>query len=274
MNNSTSKSLIVAGVQLPTLGMGKGKLEYYVQNAYQRGVKVMLFGEYVLNHFFKELQSMPKSMVKDQTDKHIATLKSMAQEYDMIFIAPIISIKRNTYYKLIAKITPKSIAYYQQQILISYDHWNEKRFFANPMAKLKDPMNFMVDGFKISVLSGFEIHFDPFWQSIIKRKTDLVLIPTASTFGSHNRWREIIKTKAFLHGCYILRVNRLGEYNQNGDKWQFYGDSMVVNPDGEVEIMLEDTESMIIETIYKEKTIKHRKDWGFEKELRMREKLC
>ncbi|MDQ7046494.1 MAG: carbon-nitrogen hydrolase family protein [Sulfurovum sp.] len=101
----------------------------------------------------------------------------------------------------------------------------------------------------------------------------MVLLPTASTFGSHNRWREIIKTKAFLHGCYILRANRLGEYSDDEVSWKFYGDTMLVSPEGEIEMMLEDKESMLVEVIDKREVLEHRKTWGFERELKLREDL-
>jgi len=267
------KKLTIAAIQLPTLGMQATKLDFYLKNAHKRGVKVVLFGEYVLNHFFKELSEMPIKMVEEQSQKRIELLKKCSLKYDMILIAPIVIIKEEIYIKSIAKITPKSINFYEQQILIPYKHWNEKKFFSNPIKPIETPMLFQVDGFRIMMMGGFELHFDPFWQSVTDKKIDLVLLPTASTFGSHNRWREIIKTKAFLHGCYILRANRLGEFNDNSVKWKFYGDSMLVEPSGEVYMMLEDKESMLIETISKNAINEHRKAWGFEKELKLRENL-
>ncbi len=266
-------SLTISALQLPTLGMQATKLDFYIRTAHNRGVKLILFGEYVLNHFFKELSSMPKKMVKEQTQKHIESLKKSATQYDMVFIVPIILLDEDRYIKSIAKIAPKSISYYEQQILIPYEHWNEKEFFSNKIQPLKSPMIFKLNGFKIMIMGGFELHFDKFWQIVIDKKIDLVLLPTASTFGSHNRWREIIKTKAFLHSCYILRANRLGEFVENGIKWEFYGDSMLVEPSGEIYMMLENRESMLIETIDKENIKEHRRLWGFEKELRVREKL-
>lgn len=266
-----SAQLVVSALQLPTLGMNATRLEFYLKQAQKRDVDVMLLGEYVLNHFFKELATMSKNMVKEQTRKHLELLQKLSQTYDIIFIAPIILSKKEGYYKSIAKVSPKSTRYYEQQILLPYPHWNEKAFFQNPIAPLKAPMSFKLKGFNIMVMAGFELHFDPFWQSVTQKKIDLVLLPTASTFGSHKRWREIIKTKAFLHGCYILRANRLGEYHDNDIKWKFYGDTMLVNPEGEVEMMLEDKESMLIEVIEKSQITEHRKSWGFERELKIRE---
>jgi len=262
--------LIVAALQLPTLGMNATRLEYYLKQAKQRNAEVILLGEYVLNHFFKEFTTMAPNMVKEQSRKHIELLKNLSQKYDIIFVAPIIMTKKDGYHKTIVKITSKHTKYYEQQILLPYAHWNEKKFFSNKIATLKDPMTFNIKGFKVMVMAGFELHFDPFWKRVTEKKVDLVLLPTASTFGSHNRWREIIKTKAFLHGCYILRANRLGEYSDDEVKWKFYGDTMLVSPEGEVEMMLEDKESMLVETIDKKEVLEHRKAWGFERELKLR----
>ena len=268
------KKLTIAALQLPTLGMQATKLDFYLSNAHARGAKVVLFGEYVLNHFFKELPNIPIQMLKEQSDKHIELLKKFAQKYNMTFIAPIVTINnKNKYLKNIVKITATSCSFYKQQILIPYAHWNEKKFFFNKIKPLRSPLTFQVDGFNIMVMGGFELHFDTFWSYVTKKKIDLVLLPTASTFESHNRWREIMKTKAFLHSCYILRANRLGEYSDKEVQWKFYGDSMLVEPSGEVYMMLEDRESMLVETIKKSTIKEHRKTWQFEKELNIRKKL-
>lgn len=265
------KTLVVASLQLQTLGMNGSKLDFYFKNANARGARLIVFGEYVLNHFYKELANMPVFMVREQTNKHLTLLKSFSKQYNMVIIAPIVLHKKNGYVKVIAKITSKQIAYYEQQILISYPHWDEQNFFANNIKPLKSPMIFSVDGFRVMVMAGFELHFPKLWDFVREKRVDLVVLPTSSTFGSHNRWREIIKTQAFLYGCYVLRTNRLGEYSDKDIKWRFYGDSMLVRPDGEVEMMLEDKESMLIEEIDKRLLQEHRKAWQFEKALQLRQ---
>ncbi len=268
-----AKSLTVAALQLPTLGMNATRLEFYLKKATERGARLILLGEYVLNHFFKELATMSKNMVKTQTKKHLEFLRTLSSEYGVVFVAPVVQVKKDGYHKVVAKISPSNIRYYEQQILIPYKHWDEKTFFANPVEKLHEPMTFKLDGFRVMVMGGYEIHFDYFWHYVTKKKVDLVLLPTASTFGSHNRWREIIKTQAFLHGCYVLRANRIGEYIDDSFKWHFYGDTMLVSPEGEVEMVLEDKESMLVEEIEKAAVTQHRKIWAFEKELKERKAL-
>jgi len=105
---TSSKTLTIAALQLPTLGMQATKLDFYLRNAHSRGAKLVLLGEYVLNHFFKELPDIPMKMVKEQSDKHLELLKKFAIKYHMVFIAPIIIIREDKYIKTIVKITEKS----------------------------------------------------------------------------------------------------------------------------------------------------------------------
>lgn len=265
------KQLTVAALQLSTLGMQDNRLDFYFKNAQKRGASIVVIGEYVLNHFFRELEHMPPLMVEEQTAKHLELLQKMSKIYNVMTIAPFVVLKNNKFYKTIARITAEKTIYQDQQILLPYEHWNEQEFFANKITKLKQPMIFTHNSFKIMVLSGYELHFSYFWDIVREKQIDLVILPTASTFESHNRWREIIKTQAFLNGCYILRVNRIGEYADKDTKWRFYGDTMLVNPNGEVEMMVEDKESMLVEDIYKDEVKMHRKIWQFEKAINIRE---
>ncbi|MDC7792400.1 carbon-nitrogen hydrolase family protein, partial [Campylobacter coli] len=74
------------------------------------------------------------------------------------------------------------------------------------------------DKLKCALLFGFEVHFDIFWQQIMAKKIDLVIVPSACTFESKQRWEELLKTRAFLNSTNILRVNRIGTTK---DEWSF-----------------------------------------------------
>ena len=267
------RELYISAIQLPTLGITASRLDFYIQNAKNKDVKLILFGEYILNHFFWELKKIPKKMIKEQTKEHLELLKDFAKEYDITFVAPVVRVKNKKLYKTIAKISPDGVEHYYQQILINYEHWDEEELFSNEIEKLKEPMIFEVDGFKVAVMAGFEIHFDKFWGAVDRENVDLVLLPTASTFSSQNRWREMMKMRAFLHGCYILRANRLGECSYEGVDWKFYGDSLLINPQGEIDMSLGDKESMLIEPITKEATKSHKELWGFRRALEIRGEL-
>ncbi len=262
----------VAALQLSTLPMSKAKLDYYFMICKKRDVSLVLLGEYNLNSFFKELEVMPGLMIKKQSTHKITILKELSRKYNLNIVAPIVTFKKNKIYKSIARFTPKSTHYQNQQYLINYRHWNESKFFDNEIFCEYSPMIFTVDSIKIAAINGFELHFDNVWLEILKKKVDLVLLSSVSTFGSKQRWNELIKARAFLDGVFILRANRIGEYIEKGISWKFYGESCLVYPNGEIHNILGQKEEMLIADIDKTVARSAKRDWGFGAQVMKREK--
>ena len=259
-----------AVLQLNSQGMSSTKLYKYIRTAHKKNVQVLLLGEYLLNPFFKELQSMSLSMIKEQSTHHIKTLKELAHTYKMTIIAPLVVVKKKELYKCIAKFSPASTSYYQQQILINYAHWNEEKFFSNPLKEITSPMVFKIDGFKFAVISGFELHFDTIFEKLYSKKIDAILVPSVSTFDSYERWKALVCMRAFTNNCYILRANRIGEYIEKAFPWKFYGDSLLASPQGEILNHLGNKEELMIVDMSHKEVTQARKFWGFKETINKR----
>lgn len=247
----------IAALQLATLPLSQSRFDYYLKACKDNGANLVVLGEYVLNSFFTELVKMPRNMIKEQSERKKADLLEFAQKYDIEIIAPWVSVESKGYKKLCLKVSSKEVKSYEQQILMPYAHWNEEKFFNNHSEKLK-LFSFVYEKLKCAVLFGFEAHFDAFWQVILQKKLDLVIIPCAGTFNSQQRWRELLKTRAFLNSTAILRVNRIGD-----GEWKFYGDSFFVDAFGQISQNLSDKEEMLIVEV--PKASEARKLWGFDK---------
>jgi len=259
-----------AVLQLNAQGMSSTKLYNYIRIASKKNVKVLLLGEYVLNPFFKELEHMSISMIQEQALHQIKILKELAFTYTMTLIAPLILVKKDKIYKCIAKFAPSSTSYYNQQILINYAHWNEEKFFANEIAPLQAPMVFKIDGFKFAVMNGFELHFDEFFAKLSNKKIDCLLVPSVSTFESYERWKALILTRAFTHNIYILRANRIGEYQDKEFTWKFYGDSILASPNAEILNHLGNMEELMIVDMSHTDVVRARRTWGFKEAVSKR----
>ncbi|BCD67739.1 carbon-nitrogen hydrolase family protein [Nitratiruptor sp. YY09-18] len=261
----------VALLQTASLALGLNRLDYYLKLSQSKGVRLFVLPEYALNHFFLELVNMPRGMVKQQSSAQLEALRELSSKYDTIIVAPIVRIIKDKIYKSIAIVKKERVQYYNQQILINYPHWNEERFFDNEIAPLQPAPVLRIDRYKIGVLAGFEIHFDFFWQEFLKKDVDAVLVPTAATFASHERWRAVLSSRAFCNNAYVLRINRIGEHtDKDGNIWKFYGDSFVVDPNGNVTIELGSTEELIITAIDKDIVKEAKKSWKFRQALKRR----
>jgi len=259
-----------AVLQLSAQGLSSTKLYNYIRVAHKQKVKVLLLGEYILNPFFKELESMSLSMIKEQALSQIKILKELSSTYSMTIVAPLIIVKKKEVFKTIAKFAPSSTSYYQQQILINYSHWNEEKFFANDIKQINSPLIFKIDGFKFGVISGFELHFDELWDKLSQKSIDCVLIPSVSTFESFERWKALILSRAFTHNCYVLRANRIGEYQDREFTWKFYGDSVLASPNGELLEHLGNKEELMIVDMSHTDVVQARRSWGFKEAINKR----
>ena len=265
--------MLAAVLQLNSQGLSSTKLYNYIRIAHKKGVKLLLLGEYILNPFFKELENLSLEMIEESSRLQSKVLKESARDYDMTIVAPLVLLKGGKPYKVTAKFSPKSVAYYYQQFLINYPHWNEEKFFANPIEKPKPPLTFKTAGVKFAILNAYEIHFDALWHFVDEKNIDCVLLPGAATFGSYERWEALVRTRAFTHNCYVLRANRIGEYRSQSECWEFYGDSILASPDGEILNHLGNQEELMIVEIDHDDVKDAKKAWRFKEALQKRNLL-
>lgn len=258
----------IAALQFPTLAMSESRLDYYLKASKDNGASLVVLGEYVLNSFFTELLTMPKALIKEQSEAKKESLIRLSQKHELEILAPFVSVEARGYKKVCLKVSPLELKSYEQQILMPYPHWNEAKFFSNKCEKIK-LFTFNYGELKCALMFGFEAHFDIFWKEVRVKKIDLVIIPSASTFESMQRWEELLKMRAFLNQVSILRVNRVGTL-KHSEEWKFYGDSFFIDAFGEFQSCLGSGEEMLL--CNPKKADKARKIWAFDKIIKPYEK--
>ena len=242
------------------------KLEQKIFNKYLNNVfknqkiSMLVIGDYVCNAFFKEYQ---KENPKNTFESTISYLKSIALKYKTTLIAPVIEHKNNKFYKSILKANEEGSLLFRIPNLMQMEHWNERKFFSN---KAKEGnLIFELEEFKIAILSGWESHFNTNWENLKNNNVDVVIVPTASTFNSNNRWARLLQTQSFLGNCFVVRVNRIGKYEENGVNWEFYGNSFIALPDGNLGDILGAQEGILISELDRDLISESIKNWGFRK---------
>ena len=71
----------------------------------------------------------------------------------------------------------------------------------------------------------------------------------------------------------MLRVNHIGTFADKKIQWVFYGDSFLVEPDGEIINYLGSKEELLIAKINPDVCKKTRRDWGFATAVSKRDKI-
>lgn len=260
-------SVKICALQLGTLPLSDSRLDYYLDLAHKEGAKIVLLGEYVINSFFTELLTMPKSMIKEQSEQKKKALCEFSAKYDLNIIAPIVLEKGGKLFKQMAHFSAAKVKLRSAAALMPYSHWNESKFFSNE-PKL-DIGAFSVDGIKFATLFGFEAHFDEFWALCREKKIDCVLLPTACALDSNARWDALLSTLAFTNNIAILRANRIGKAkfkeNKKEIESEFYGRTMFIDAHGQITQNLDQKEGMLLSEISKEALKDAKKTWEFDK---------
>ena len=78
------------------------------------------------------------------------------------------------------------------------------------------------------------------------------------------------KSHAIANGIYVVAVNRVGTEKKGGRKIQFWGNSMIINPSGQIIGKLSNNkEEILIKEIDYKKIDKTREHWPFLRDRRI-----
>jgi len=118
---------------------------------------------------------------------------------------------------------------------------------------------------RLTALRGAEIIFYPTaigWHPSEKKK-----------FGpaQHSAWETIQRSHAIANGCYVAVANRVGrEAPEGGDGIEFWGQSFVCGPDGEIIAKASvDREEIVIANVEWARVNEHRTHWPFLRDRRV-----
>ena len=247
-------------------------------------IDLVVVGEYVANHFFKEYHT--KGILKREFELQKAYFGALSKELNIAIVAPLIECVGEKIYKSIAIFEGGKVRFYRAKWLMEFSHWNEGAFFDNvvyakncgdfnadsrPKSRTlrpKEPIIFSVGGFKVSAIFGWEAHFDEIFIKLRKKGVDILCVPTASSFGSNARWQRLMQTRAFLNSCFVVRVNRTGrfmasDFKESSVAWDFYGESFIALPDGSLGDMMGEKDGILVSEIRTEMLDEIKDSWRF-----------
>jgi N-carbamoylputrescine amidase len=118
---------------------------------------------------------------------------------------------------------------------------------------------------RLTTLRGAEILFYPTaigWHPSEKERYGYV---------QHSAWETMQRSHAIANGCFVVAVNRVGhEAPAGGDGIEFWGQSFIVAPSGEILAKASvDREEIIFADVEWEKVNEHRTHWPFLRDRRI-----
>jgi predicted amidohydrolase len=115
-----------------------------------------------------------------------------------------------------------------------------------------------IEGTRCSFFVCYDLRFaDEFWA--LAEQTDCYVLPANWPASRREHWMTLLRARAIENQAYVVGVNRVGD----GGRLHYCGDSMIVDPFGEIVAQAADTETIIAANVDPERVRSVRAEYPF-----------
>jgi omega-amidase len=214
----------------------------------------------VLPEMFSTGFSMkPEQLAEEMNGPAVEWMKRVAAEKKIILTGSlIISDEGNYYNRLIWMLPNGHFGYYDKRHLFAFGE--EDKHYSGGSKRLIAS----VSGWKVNLMVCYDLRF-PVWarqQFDDERNFEYdVLIYVANWPERRNTaWKSLLRARAIENQCYVIGVNRVGD---DGNNIYHSGDSMAIDPLGEILYQMADEEDVFSIKLDKEHLLDIRKKFQF-----------
>ncbi|PHM38766.1 amidohydrolase [Xenorhabdus innexi] len=149
----------------------------------------------------------------------------------------IITENQHFYNRLLWVNADGSIAHYDKKHLFTFAHEDREYTAGNT------PLIVDFKGWKIAAFICYDLRF-PVWSRNLNERYDAALYIASWPARRSLHWRTLLQARAIENQSYVIGVNRVG---QDGNQLDYTGDSMLIEPLGE--ILLHERECEAVKTM-------------------------
>ena len=222
----------------------------------------------ILPEMFSTGFSMKAGLLSEKMDgETIQWMKKMATLKKIILTGSIIAEDDGNYFnRLIWMLPDGEYGYYDKRHLFAFA--NEDKHYKAGNKKLIAS----VKGWKVNLQICYDLRF-PVWTRQPPIPADSYKNAEAPGVGYDvtifvanwpekriTAWKTLLQARAIENQCYVIGVNRVGE---DGNKIHYTGDSMIIDPMGEILYQKTNAEDIFTFTLSKEKLHEVREKFPF-----------
>lgn len=214
----------------------------------------------ILPEMFTTGFSMKPELFAEKMDgETVQWMKKIAAQKKIIITGSVIIEAEGKYFnRLIWMLPTGEYGFYDKRHLFAFA--NEDKHFSPGNKKLIAS----VKGWKINLQICYDLRF-PVWSrqssSSEKEAEYDLLINVANWPDTRNiAWKTLLRARAIENQCFVIGVNRAGE---DGNKIFYNGDSLIIDPAGEIIYENKMAEDIFTCTLQKEKVAEIRNQFPF-----------
>ena len=191
--------------------------------------------------FFPEMSftgfSMNIELTKESKGETISLMQTLAVENEIAigfgYVKDLGDVCEN-HYAVVDK-QGKVISDFAKIHPFSAGYEDEKFVGGNKLTKYK------IEGMRFSTFVCYDLRFPEVFLAV-SEDTDIIVVPANWPKSRSEQWKTMLKSRAIENQCYILGVNCVGVH----DELYYSGDSMAVNPEGQVLKMTSNIQDLMI----------------------------
>ena len=222
----------------------------------------------ILPEMFSSGFSMnPELLAENMNGETVQWMKKISSEKNIILTGSIIIEEDGKYYNRLIWMLPNGdYGYYDKRHLFAYG--NEHSHYQSGNKRLIAS----VKGWKINLQVCYDLRF-PVWsrQSPVfpgegeemRPEYDILIYVANWPQRRDHAWKTLLQARAIENQCYVIGCNRVGD---DGNGIYHSGDSMIVDPLGEILYEKENEEDIFTYTLQKEKLDEVREKFPFWKD--------
>lgn len=195
-----------------------------------------------------------ETLAEPMNGKTMQWMQATAHKYDCVVTGSLVISEKGKYYnRLIWMRADGSFECYDKRHLFALGK-EHKTYTAGTKRLIVE-----LKGWKICPVICYDLRF-PVWLRNKDTAYDLMLVVANWPEKRSLHWRTLIPARAVENQCYIIAVNRVGH---DGNEIYHSGDSMCIDPNGNVVYYKRDEEDVYTFTINPEELIKVRRQLPF-----------
>lgn len=172
----------------------------------------------------------PENLAEDMQGQTMNWMETMAVEKRSIIVGSFIAREAGNFYNRLVWMLPNgSYGYYDKRHLFAYAGENAKYSPGNKR------LIAAVNGWRLNLTVCYDLRFPVWMRQQFEDEGDFeydVLVCIANWPEMRSQaWKTLLQARAIENQCYVIGVNRVGT---DGNDIYYSGDSMVIDPLGEV----------------------------------------
>jgi omega-amidase len=199
-----------------------------------------------------------KTLAETMNGETVTWMKKTAAEKKAIITGSIIAEENGKYFNRLIWMLPNGESgHYDKRHLFAFAE--EDKFYSPGEKRLVAS----VKGWKINLLICYDLRFPVWARQGGEAEYDLLIYVANWPERRIHAWKTLLQARAIENQCYVAAVNRVGD---DGNNIHYSGDSMIIDPLGEILYQKSQLEDVFTFTLQKEKLEEVRNKFPFLKD--------